>query len=188
MTTTGIDFRATSTFVTDPANCTYCLGDAYPTTRGGLTFGWLAGAGSTTRDRSTSVDVRLAGINGTSGSGTFRVDLPATGTYNIGIAMGDAGSNQSGQSFTVLDNTTSLLTGGPQSPNSNQYMDASGVVRTSDTDWINNNVQKSLTFATTTFKITAAGTVFGVLAHLDIVASGGGVTFAPSTLAMMGCG
>lgn len=36
----GFDFRATSTFVTDPANCTYVIDDLYPTTRGGVTFGW----------------------------------------------------------------------------------------------------------------------------------------------------
>ena len=48
------------------------------------------------RDRSTTVDPRLAGINyafnGT--PATFSVDLPASGTYNLSLAMGDAGYQQ----------------------------------------------------------------------------------------------
>ena len=42
---------------------------------------------------SASVDPRLAGINyQPNGSpGTFYVDLPSSGTYNLSLAMGDAG-------------------------------------------------------------------------------------------------
>ena len=45
------------------------------------------------RDRSTTVDPRLAGINfANNGSpATFYVDLPSAGTYNLSLAMGDDG-------------------------------------------------------------------------------------------------
>ena len=37
----GFDFRATSTYVTDPPTSTYVLAStAYPTTVNGVTFGW----------------------------------------------------------------------------------------------------------------------------------------------------
>ena len=90
----GFDFRNTSTFVTDPPGDTYVLsGTAYPTTFNGITFGWTNVNLVQARDRSTSVDPRLAGINfvNNGSPATFYVDLPASGTYNLSLAMGDAG-------------------------------------------------------------------------------------------------
>ena len=45
------------------------------------------------RDRNAKLDPRLAGINfANNGSpATFYVDLPSAGTYNLSLAMGDAG-------------------------------------------------------------------------------------------------
>ncbi|MGA8877277.1 MAG: hypothetical protein WB555_17195 [Candidatus Korobacteraceae bacterium] len=93
----GFDFRNTQNYVTDPAGDTYVLAStAYPTNFNGTNFGWQNVALVQARDRSTTVDPRLAGINyafnGT--PATFSVDLPASGTYNLSLAMGDAGYQQ----------------------------------------------------------------------------------------------
>jgi hypothetical protein len=91
-----LNFRSTSGYVTDGAGQTYVLAtDTYPTTRGGVTFGWETPGPTGHANRSTSLDVRLAGIgyrvNSSGGAaGIFRVALPATGTYNLRLAMGDA--------------------------------------------------------------------------------------------------
>lgn len=176
MTTTGIDFRGSSGYVTDPSGCTYCVGDSYPTTRAGLTFGWTT-AGISAADRSTGVNPRVAGINYLPAGFTitFRVDLPAAGGYSIGVAQGDAGSARTLQSFTIYDNTTSLLSkSANEGSHSNYYMDAAGNVWTSDSAWFSSQVFESLTFASTIFKITIGNsTDYNTLAHLDITASGG---------------
>ena len=90
----GFDFRASSNYVTDPPGDTYVLSStAYPTTFNGTNYGWTDTNNLQGRDRSTQVDPRLAGINyalnGT--PGVFYVDLPASGTYNVSLAMGDEG-------------------------------------------------------------------------------------------------
>jgi uncharacterized membrane protein len=116
----GFDFRATAGFVTDPGGATYVLAStSYPTTTNGVTFGWTNTALVQSRDRSTSIDPRLAGINyAANGSpATFYVDLPSAGTYNVSLAMGDAGYPQCWTQCQVqfLDGGTVLatVTGGP---------------------------------------------------------------------------
>jgi hypothetical protein len=90
----GFDFRNTAGFVSDPAGNTVVLPTtAYPAQANGLTFGWVDTSLVQGRDRSTSVDPRLAGINfATNGQpATFYVDLPSPGIYKLSLAMGDAG-------------------------------------------------------------------------------------------------
>ncbi|HLM66577.1 MAG TPA: hypothetical protein VK358_03575, partial [Longimicrobium sp.] len=58
----GINFRATAGYVADGPGETYSVADAYPVTRGGATFGWTV-LPSSGRDRDSSQDRRLAGIN-----------------------------------------------------------------------------------------------------------------------------
>ena len=89
----GFDFRNTTGFVTDPSGATYVLPTtAYPTTVNGVTFGWTKNSAQG-RDRNATLDPRLAGVNfANNGSpATFYVDLPSAGTYNLSLAMGDAG-------------------------------------------------------------------------------------------------
>lgn len=92
----GLNFRSTSGFVIDGVNETYVLAsDSYPTTRGGVTFGWSAGILTGAADRDSGADRRIAGINYKGNSGaqvTFRLDLPASGTHRIRLALGDTGS------------------------------------------------------------------------------------------------
>ncbi len=111
----GFDFRNTSTFVTDPSGDTY-VGPttAYPTKNNGGTFGWVKTSLVQARDRSTAVDPRLAGINfaNNGAPATFYVDLPSAGTYNLSLALGDAGYQQCWVQCQIqfLDGSTVLAT------------------------------------------------------------------------------
>jgi len=93
----GFDFRNAAGFVTDPPGDTYVLPTtAYPSTVNGISFGWVKTSLVQARDRSTTVDPRLAGINyaNNGAPATFYVDLPSAGTYSVSLAMGDAGYTQ----------------------------------------------------------------------------------------------
>ena len=127
----GFDFRNTATFLTDPPGSKYVLsGTVYPTTVSGVTFGWAKMFMAQARDRSTSVDPRLAGINFVSNGSpaTFYVDLPSAGTYNLSLAMGDEGYPQCSVQCQIqfLDGSTVLatVTGGPN--NYGYFYDAEG--------------------------------------------------------------
>jgi hypothetical protein len=165
----GVNFRATSTFVADGANETYCLGDAYPVTRGGATFGWETGPSGGTRDRATFVDRRLAGINFSPATGdVFRVDLPAAGQYKVWMAMGDENAPQPTE-FEILDGSTNLLTftgntGGPA-----VFRDATGALLP-DTVWPTAEAPVTLTFATTILRLRVTNGAAGnnAVAHLRV--------------------
>jgi hypothetical protein len=175
----GFDFRATAGYVTDPTNCTYVLGsssgDLYPTTRNGVTFGWVVSSGNSYGDDIDSgVDARLAGVvdRGTYGDGpTFRIDLPATGTYNVSLAVGwEAGNNV--PDIIAKDNTTAFITF-PDTSTIPAFMDATLTARSSVADWVANNVAVSHTFTSTILNIalsTRAGALSGTaaLAHLFV--------------------
>src|SRR5262245_769867 len=169
----GFDFRGTSGAETDPTNCTYVVAEAYPVTRNGVTFGWSVVPTNmiTPVDRNVGNDARIEGINYTVPSeiGTFRVDLPATGTYNISLALGDAdGANWADSE--IFDNTTSKLRLGPTNMTTNNFLDASNVNRTAAT-WVSSNVAVSITFASTIFNInvgSAGGPGYSVISHLFI--------------------
>ncbi len=117
----GFDFRASSNYVTDPPGDTYVLpSTAYPNMFNGVNFGWTNVNLLQGRDRNNEIDPRLAGMNfANNGSpATFYVDLPASGTYMVNLAMGDAGypacSVQCG--IQLLDGSTVVATvaGGPE--------------------------------------------------------------------------
>ena len=92
----GFDFRATSSYVTDPPSSTYVLSTtAYPTTVNGVTFGWantaLVGAepqhdSGCAAGRDELSEQRMPA--------KFYVDLPSAGMYNLSLAMGDEGYAQ----------------------------------------------------------------------------------------------
>ena len=111
----GFDFRNTANFVTDPPGDTYVLSTtAYPTKGSGVTYGWVKTSLVGARDRNAKLDPRLAGINyANNGSpATFYVDLPSAGTYNLSLAMGDAGYQQCWVQCQIqfLDGSTVLAT------------------------------------------------------------------------------
>jgi hypothetical protein len=164
----GLNFRQTSGYVTDVAPDTYCTFDAYPTTRGGYTFGWTAGS-IDGRNRNAGVDPQLAGINfAASGACTLRFDLPAPGTYDIRLAIGDGfGGNPFTNDLVLKDNTTTLATINA-STGGNQFADAAGNI-VFNTLWESTNVAISKSFATTTLIIVIGTSAVTALVHLGIV-------------------
>jgi len=127
----GFDFRNTANFVTDPPGATDVLVTTlYPTPDTLTPYGWDYYAEVQGVDRSTMVDRRLAGINyarnGTPAS--FDVDLPAAGTYNLALAMGDEGYTQCWTQCQVQfwDGSTLLKTVAEGEIQAGYFYDATG--------------------------------------------------------------
>ena len=149
----GFDFRNTSTFVTDPPGDTYVLATtAYPTKGNGVTFGWVNTLLVQGRDRSTSVDPRLAGINyANNGSpATFYVDLPSAGTYNLSLALGDDGYASCWVQCQVqfLDGSTVIATVTGGAINQGYFYDATGT-SWSAAAWPTSNLSQQVTLTGT---------------------------------------
>lgn len=167
----GYDFRASLGYVTDPANHVFINSSvAYPTTDGhGFSSGWVAGANDA--DRNSGLDARLAGIcyAATSATRTFRITLPSTGIYEVRLAVGDIFA-QSDQQYHVFDDTTEFITV-TVATGGNQWADATGVVRTSDSNWSANNVAVTRTFVSTTLNVQLGpnGADAVTLSHLSIL-------------------
>ena len=172
----GFNFRATDTFVTDGANETYVLGEAYPVTRNGITFGLDLIADINTRNRNAGNDRRLAGVNWNSAVDvTFRVDLLTSGTHEIRVAAGDASYSQATIYFELKDDTTIFATVDDlNGVAANSFDDATGVERT-QAAWPGSNLAVSRVFASTIFRILMD--VGDPIAHVqveDIPAAGRG--------------
>lgn len=164
----GINFRATAGFVTDGAGETYCINDSYPTTRGGATFGWDTGI--SIRDRDAGADRRLAGLNrGDAGGETFRLDLPAVGTYDVHVALGDA-SFSVGTGFDLKDGTTVFASVTGVTSGGGAFKDGTNTERAT---WPTQEVAVTRTFTSTILRITVTSAVSGI-AHVRVVTSGGG--------------
>lgn len=129
----GVNCRATSGFIADGTGNTYSLGEAYPTTRGGFTFGWSSSVAANTRDRATSYGPHYAGLcfQPNSGGATvdFKVDLPSgAGAYNIKIVSGDYSSEQN--SKLILKDGASVIATLNGATAAGQIMDATGAILT----------------------------------------------------------
>lgn len=179
----GFNFRATSGTVSDAAGeARITDADTYPTTVLSTSVGWTV-APTSCVTRSVSEDRRLTGIcymSDLSGSAIFRVNLPATGTYYVWLALGDVTDPQTGQYLQVLDDTTPVLTisssGGTAT---GHYIDATATDY-SKAAWPGSNSYATLTFATTTMYIKLGSSSlsgYSTLAHFkiaDYIPSGGG--------------
>ncbi len=182
----GIQFNFRGTLagpapgVTDPANSVYVdAADAFPhtytigpytviagwSTVGGVslpsTSPCVGGAPSSTdRVFYTGAQAPLSGIHYTSASRCFTVQVAAGTTYTFGVAMGDAGfSNIQGAkiydggsagSSLAWTIATRVTTGAAQ------WVDATGVTRTSPGDWVANGATKQVTIGTTYFNVAIA--------------------------------
>lgn len=164
----GINFRANAGFVTDGTNETYCLSESYPTVRAGLTFGWTAGSPDG-RDRSNTVDRRLAGMNFLSGEqGTFRLDV-TPGTYSIYLGLCDNDNDQH-TAIELLDDADSR---GDLIPDTNvlagTVLDASATINTVATwpvaELPQTNIVISTGILTVKVGVIAGGNNY-VIAHL----------------------
>lgn len=144
----GFDFRQTAAFTADPTGSTYVVGDRYPTTRNGVTFGWESFVTGSVRDRTATLGV-LGGINFLASGGVaeavFRVDLPAPGRYRVRLAAGDAG-NPNRAFFEIRDGSAVLRAQPEVGVSSGQFIDATGVVRASN--WATTNQPLERDFAT----------------------------------------
>jgi len=199
----GFNFRATTAYVTDGSGDSRPSYDGfgaatYPETLGnGATCGWESSPdGIDARDRSTGVDVHLAGLQFPRGASvaTFRVDLASSGSKDIRLASGDySNSLSNNQNLVIRDTTTTLatpmnnLTGVAQ----HHYRDANGVDRTSESDWASNNTILNLTWSTTIARFDIGGSSSANMPinyiGIDDAGGGGGSTFA-ARLSLLGVG
>lgn len=173
----GFNFRATSAFVTDGANETYVLddvgGDAdiYPVTRNSVTFGWVSAGGTVEqRDRNAGNDPRLAGINYPATEAnelTFRVDLPATGEYDVRVALGDPGNARTAMQALIRDNGVTLLTVSGSTAAANSFRDATSTELTHN-NWVSSNTAARLTFGSTIAQVVIGDSAdTSTLAHVS---------------------
>ncbi len=167
----GINFRGTSGFVADGANETYCLADAYPTTRGGFTFGWLSSVSAA--NRSAAVDHRLAGINfNGAGPDTFQLDLPSAGSTSIYLGLGDASASHTNVSAVFKDNASTMFTVGPVFVDGiTAVWDATGTSYTM-ANWPASESPMAVVMTTTTLKITFTADANWTVAHIRVVGAG----------------
>lgn len=188
-TNIGINFRLTSGYVSDPTDTTYCIGDAYPTTRAtvgtgqNVTFGWPSSLGANCRDRSTGVDARLAGQNQPTSDSNFRIDLPAPGVWTVNLAVGDAGGVKTAF-WDILDSdgSTVLASMADTLTTSGQWFDATGVNRTSSSDWVSNNASINVTLSGTTMYFRSKiGAQSAVIAHIRLYQASSGPTVTTIT-------
>jgi hypothetical protein len=149
----GIYFRSTNN-QTSPPNYDVEFSGAvanYPRTSAqGHTVGWET-AGLQKADRDVTADVRLKGIYffAQTAPQQYRIDLPAAGTYKFRLAMGDSGFRHPHR-FQIVDNATLLQsTDFADTVLADQWGDATGVVRTSESAWVSNNGILTLTFSST---------------------------------------
>ncbi len=184
----GFDFRNSSSYVTDPPGDTHVLSTTkYPTTVNGVTFGWVNTSLVQARDRNSKLDPRLAGINFiTNGSpATFYVDLPSPGTYNLSLAMGDAGYQQCWKECLIqfLDGNTLLAAVTEGVTNLGYFYDAAGN-NWSAAAWPGSNLsqQVSLTGTRLTMVVGTSQATgdFTPIAFLGVAQTSGSPNFAMS--------
>jgi hypothetical protein len=172
----GINFRSTAGFVTDGTNEDHELTNSgsndYPwTTAQGNSVGWETVSGNyIVRDRNAGIDRRLAGLNFNviDTPTSFRIDLPATGNYNVRGAFGDD-SYTGNVAFDLYDTTTKLvsLSTGTTSAAS-KWKDATNT-EYSAAAWPGSNSPYAATFASTIMRVRAVGTG-QVIAHIYVEA------------------
>ncbi len=191
----GFDFRASPNLVTDPPGDTYVvLTTVYPTTGYLTTYGWSYTATFSALDRNNSIDPRLAGINYVSNGSPadFYVDLPAPGTYNLSLAMGDAGYPQCYTQCQIrfFDGNTLLasVSGGPT--NQGYFYDAQGN-NWSAAAWPTSNVSRQVTLGGNVLTVQVGMNGFNgditPIAFLGVTQVSTGPTFslqAPSSLSV----
>lgn len=196
----GVNFRDTAGFVTDGTNETYSLTEAGMLIRGGQFFGWTDGlGGDRTRDRDNTANRRQAGGQFSNSSGSQdrvlvfeRWIWPAT--WRVRVSCGDRFNTRTNQKLEMFDDTSSKgVIVNDASCAADNYIDATNVQRTSDTDWGTNNASTDIVFSTNKiiFKIgtTNADSSMTFLTHIDLeyVPPAAGTTSAPGRM-MMGMG
>jgi hypothetical protein len=122
------------------AGMTYSLGETFPITRDGETFGFNADLTANARDRANEGPRQLRGIvfrPNAAGEVEFRWNLLAgegPGTYNFRFAAGDGWSNDQTQRISVRNGSggSELIAISASTAASLQWVDAANAVRTGD--------------------------------------------------------
>lgn len=165
----GIYFRGTDNQV-DPTDYDCDNGsNNYPRTSAqGNTVGW-EGSTATYVDR-TWADKRFSGgmyFNYTL-TKDYRIDLPSSGLYLLGCALGDANFAACAR-VRALDTSTVLHDfDAPDNTTASTYYDIVGNSHSSQTAWANNSVGLSLTFATTICRFRFGGATKGTSGNVVV--------------------
>jgi hypothetical protein len=187
------DYRATSSFVTDPLYASFEGGSVFPHTYtnangDSINAGWDGAPG--TFDVANTNDPRIAGMSFNSTPVTFTVDLssgsaPGAGDYAIDLA---SPTRIARTNFAVKDNATTLIAQSDVAMAANHYIDATLADVTATTTWTGTPVVK--TFATTTclFVLNPAAIDFPGLAHFRLTLQGGASASAPRMFMLLGVG
>jgi hypothetical protein len=134
----GASFRGTAAFVTDQPNCYPALKTTiYPTAAGGTNFGFLnTNPPNDAVDRVATNDPRVAGVAYGYGTDTrFQIDLPASGTYTINMAVGDPGGG-SPSDIEIWDGTTNSTVLLHVTQPGGQFADAHGTLYADAASWV----------------------------------------------------
>lgn len=204
----GVDFRQFASYVTDPSGYgppgyvaeLATAGNDYTAVQG---YGWETGISGGSDGTTANGDARIAGSAYTADPlvGTFRIDLPAAGTYNIQLALGNAQGGANTERAELFDDTTSLgvlvndqlsaAGSGTFTGFDAQDNDYDGTAGHDYNAWIANNPlggggagSRNFTFSSTILRLkigNASGSSYTALAHLMVmqVASAAGNSGLP---------
>jgi len=151
----GFNFRGTAGYVADDAGSTYVLtSDVYPVTRSGLTFGWSSAADFGI-DRSTNPDPRLSGMNRSTNVDSLSfITTSGAGVFNVSLAIGQQVGAVTGNKLYITEVNSSNVeqsvlatVADGVNTDAGEFIDATGVVRTSPADWVNNQSTVEVTVA-----------------------------------------
>lgn len=145
----GFNFRSFPSYTTDDlGQVAVNHNTAYPTTSEGVTYGWtVTGAPLFGANRNATVDPRLAGLVGIDNNDGVRLFATDSGSgfFSVTLALGDYNANITNQFVRIVEVDSSqvvqsvLATLTNVEVPGNQWADATGTIRTSPADWINNN-------------------------------------------------
>jgi hypothetical protein len=183
----GFNFRSSSGFVTDGTNESFVGFDVYPNVYGnGATAGWTNAVACSLniRDRDSSVDRRLAGIQFTVSATdcVYQIDLPAAGAYDIRLAAGD-GTSSTWVGHVQIKDGSSVLVDISHNTESG-WRDATDTLY-SAMAWPGSNTAARVNFSGSTLTLRLSvdnGASVATIAHLFIsqVSGGGGGPAPPS--------
>ena len=177
MARTGFNFRSTSGYVTDASGDIYVIiTDAYPTTRSGVTFGWLETGGGGASDIDSAVDARLAGYHYVANTSSMRFQIDLTGTAKFRVAAGDKTGSYA-QQVSIRDNATEKFNV-TATNTAGKWYDATSAEYNA-ASWPGSNAQSSSYTISTHVKVYIGGGGGGsytTLAHIEFDDTAGGAT------------
>lgn len=161
----GFNIRDNDTFVTDGPDETYSVGEPYPVTRNGVTFGWSTDVTASCFDRNAGADRRLAGCYlDSNGIIYFRVDLPSPGVYRVGLASGDFDNPLPGSIVRIGDSAQIVATVSG-SPVAGEFLDALSR-KFASTQWPLSQAGTRIVFSTTQARFYVGQGASAGLAHV----------------------